>query len=105
VIAMMDFSHMVVTVDTQRDGHTVVIRPSLQNPAALTLQYRMTVRQSSTQGTSAIDQQGDLQSGVLANSVSLTLAADATCQVHLEVFDQTRLLKAVDSDCGVMSTR
>ena len=65
----------------------------------------MTVRQSSAQGTSAIDQQGDVQSGVLANSVCLTLAADATCQVHLEVFDQTRLLKAVDSDCGVMSTR
>jgi hypothetical protein len=78
---------------------------SHQAPAALTLQYRMTVRQSSAQGTSAIDQQGDLQSGVLANSVSLTLAADATCRVHLEVFDQTTLLKAVDSDCGVMSAR
>nr|GEX44184.1 transaldolase [Tanacetum cinerariifolium] len=36
---------------------------SHQAPAALTLQYRMTVRQSSAQGTSAIDQQGDLQSG------------------------------------------
>jgi hypothetical protein len=60
----------------------------------------MTVRQNSAQGTSAINQQGDLQNGVAANSVSLTLPADATCQVHLEVFDRTTLIKSVDSDCG-----
>jgi hypothetical protein len=97
---MMDFTQLVVTVDAQRNGSTVVIRPHLENPAPLTLHYRMTVRQTSDQGTSAIDQQGDLQSGVAASSVSLSLPAEATCQAHLEVFDRTTLIKSVDSDCG-----
>jgi hypothetical protein len=102
---MMDFKQLVVTVDAQRNGSTVVIRPHLENPAPLTLQYRMTVRQISAQGTSAINQQGDLQNGIAANSVSLNLPAEATCQVHLEVFDRTTLIKAVDSDCGEAPAR
>jgi len=102
---MMDFTQLVVTVDAQRSGSMVVIRPHLENPAPLTLHYRMTVRQTSAQGTSAIDQQGDLQSGVAANSVSLSLPAEATCQVHLEVFDRTTLIKSVDSDCGETPAR
>lgn len=102
---MMDFTQLVVTVDAQRSGSAVVIRPHLENPAPLTLQYRMTVRQDSAQGTSAINQQGDLQNGVAANSVSLNLPAEATCQVHLEVFDRTTLIKAVDSDCGETPAR
>lgn len=99
---MMDFTQLVVTVDAQRNGSTVVIRPHLENPAPLTLQYRMTVRQISAQGTSAINQEGDLQNGVAANSISLSLSlpAEATCQVHLEVFDRTTLIKSVDSDCS-----
>lgn len=97
---MMDFTQLVVTVDAQRSGSTMVIRPHLENPAPLTLQYRMTVRQISAQGTSAIDQQGELQNGVAANSVSLTLPDEATCQVHLEVFDRATLIKAVDTDCA-----
>lgn len=103
----MDFTQLVVTVDAQRSGSTVVIRPHLENPAPLTLHYRMTVRQTSAQGTSAIDQQGDLQSGVAANSMSmsLSLTAEATCQVHLEVFDRTTLIKSVDSDCGETPAR
>lgn len=101
----MDFTQLVVTVDAQRSGSTVVIRPHLENPAPLTLHYRMTVRQTSAQGTSAIDQQGDLQRGVAANSVSLSLPAEATCQVHLEVFDRTTLIKSVDSDCGETPAR
>ena len=101
----MDLTQLVVTVDAQRSGSTVVIRPRLENPAPLTLQYRMTVRQNSAQGTSAINQQGDLQSGVAANSVSLNLPPEATCQVHLEVFDQSSLIKSVDSDCSETPAR
>ncbi|MCF7535316.1 curli-like amyloid fiber formation chaperone CsgH [Pseudomonas petrae] len=96
---------LVVTVDAQRSGSTAVIRPHLENPAPLTLQYRMTVRQISAQGTSTINQQGDLQNGVPANSVSLNLRAEATCQVHLDVFDQSTLIKALDSDCGETTAR
>ena len=102
---MMDFTQLVVTVDAQRTGSTVVIRPHLENPAPMTLQYRMTVRQISAQGTSAINQQGDLQNGVAANSVSLNLPAEATCEVHLEVFDRITLIKEVDSDCGETPAR
>ena len=102
---MMDFTQLVVTVNAQRTGSTVVIRPHLENPAPLTLYYRMTVRQISAQGTSAINQQGDLQNGIAANSVSLNLPAEATCQVHLEIFDRTTLIRGVDSDCGETPAR
>jgi hypothetical protein len=95
----MDFTQLIASLDIQHRGSTVIIRPRLENPAPLTLHYRMTVRQTSAQGTSSINQQGDLQSGVAANSVSLTLPAEATCQVHLEVFDQATQIQTVDSDC------
>ena len=96
---MMDVSQLAVSIDTQRHGAMVVIRPHIENPVPLTLQYRMTVSQKSVNGTSSINQQGDVQSGVLANSVSLNLPAGGTCQVHLQVFQENTLVKEVDSAC------
>lgn len=98
---MIDVSQVIVSVDAQRQGEAVVIRPQLQSPTPLTLQYRMTVRQSSGNGTSSVDQSGDLQSGAEGASViRLSMPANASCQVHLEVFQGDMLVKAVDSDCS-----
>lgn len=96
----MDFSQLTVSIDAQRNGAMVIIRPRIENPAPLTLQYHMTVRQSSANGTSSINQQGDVQTGVAANSVSLSIPTDGTCRVHLQVFEQARLLKEIDSACA-----
>ncbi|MGV8917245.1 MAG: curli-like amyloid fiber formation chaperone CsgH [Pseudomonas sp.] len=96
---MMDFSQLAVSIDTQRNGGVVMVRPHIENPTPLTLQYRMTVRQNSAGGTSSINQQGDIQSGVMSSSVTLSMPAGATCQVHLEVFEQDVLVKAVDGSC------
>ena len=97
---MMDFSQLAVTIDAQRHGAVVVIRPHIENPVPLTLQYRMTVQQSSANGTSSINQQGDVQSGVPANTVTLNMPADATCNVHLQVYRDNYLIKEVDSACS-----
>lgn len=97
---MMDFSQLAVTIDTWHTAGTVVIRPHIENPFPLTLQYRMTVMQSSAQGTSSINQQGDVQTGVLANTVTLSLAADASCQVRLQVLEGDVLLKQVEAPCN-----
>lgn len=96
---MIDISQLSVSIDAQRQGEAVLIRPRLKNPTPLTLQYRMTVSQRSASGTSSINQSGDLQSGNNASLISLSMPADATCQVHLEVFQDERLVKTVDSDC------
>ncbi|MCD5995615.1 hypothetical protein KDX38_18550 [Pseudomonas sp. CDFA 602] len=96
---MIDVSQVVIAVDTQRVGESIIIRPMLQSPSALTLQYRMTVRQSSSNGTSSINQNGELHSGTDASVVQLSMPAGASCQVHLEVFQDDTLLKQVDSAC------
>lgn len=96
---MIDISQMVVSLDTQRHGETVLISPQLQNPTPLTLQYRLSVRQSSSNGTSSINQSGDLQSGVSSSVVQISLPSGATCQIHLEVLQDNQLLKQLDSAC------
>lgn len=96
---MIDISQMVVSIDTQRQGETVLISPQLQNPTPLTLQYRLSVRQSSNNGTSSINQSGDLQSGSSSSVVQISLPSGATCQIHLEVLQDNQLLKHVDQDC------
>ncbi|MDB5983442.1 MAG: Uncharacterized protein JWQ69_4457 [Pseudomonas sp.] len=97
---MMDFSQLAVSIDMQRDGGIVMIRPHIENPTPLSLHYRMAVQQSSSSGTSGIHQKGEVQSGVPGNSVSLSMPAGATCQVHLEVFQNDTLLKAIDASCS-----
>lgn len=101
---MMDFSQLAVSIDMQRDAGSVLIRPHIENPTPLSVQYRMAVQQSSASGTSGIHQQGEVQSGVPGNSVRLSMPAGATCQVHLEVFQNDTLLKAVDASCSETST-
>ncbi|KFE57035.1 curli-like amyloid fiber formation chaperone CsgH [Pseudomonas syringae] len=96
---MIDLSQLIVSIDAQRQGEVVLIRPQLQNPTPLTLQYRMTVSQRSASGTSSVNQSGDLQSGNNGSLISLSMPADATCQVRLEVFQDDRLVKTADSDC------
>ena len=96
---MIDISQMVVSLDTQRHGETVLISPQLQNPTPLTLQYRLSVRQSSSNGTSSINQSGDLQSGSSSSVVQISLPSGATCQIHLEVLQDNQLLKQLDQDC------
>ena len=96
---MIDLSQLSVSIDAQHQGEAVLIRPRLENPTPLTLQYRLTVNQRSASGTSSVNQSGDLQSGDSASLISLSLPADATCQVHLEVFQNDRLVKSADSDC------
>ena len=99
VTPMIDISQLVVSIDTQRNGEAVLIRPQLQSPTPLTLQYRMSVRQSSSNGTSSISQSGDLQSGTSSSVVQISLPSGATCQIHLEVLQDNQLLKQLDRDC------
>ncbi len=96
---MIDISQLSLSIDAQRHGEAVLIRPQLQSPTPLTLQYRMTVRQSSASGTSSINQSGDLQSGAAGSLVTLSMPSGASCQVHLQVFQDDKLLKEADSDC------
>lgn len=96
---MIDVAQLILSIDAQRHGEAVQIRPQLQSPTPLTLQYRMTVRQSSASGTSSINQSGDLQSGGTGSLVTLSLPTGASCQVHLQVFEGDKLLKEADSDC------
>ena len=96
---MMDFSQLAVSIDTQRNGGVVMIRPHIENPTPLTLQYRMTVSQSSAAGNSTINQQGDIQNGTPSSSVRLSLPAGATCQVRLEIFQNETLVKEVVDAC------
>ena len=96
---MIDISQLSVSIDAQRQGEAVLIRPRLQSPTPLTLQYRMTVSQRSASGTSSVNQSGDLQTGNTGSLISLSMPVDAICQVHLEVFQGDQLVKTADSDC------
>ena len=100
---MIDVSQLVVSIDAHRQGQAVLIRPMLHNPMPLVLHYRLTVRQSSAAGTSSIDQSGDLQSGTASSVISLSLPAGASCRAYLQVFDNDRLVREVDSDCSCQS--
>lgn len=97
---MMDVSQLAVSIDMQRLGGVVIIRPHIENPTPLTLHYRMAVQQSSASGNAGMSQEGEVQSGVSGNSVSLNMPAGATCQVHLEIFQNDTLLKAIDGSCS-----
>lgn len=96
---MIDYSQLAVSIDTQRDGGIVVIRPQLENPTPLTLRYQMKVSQSSSGGTSEIVQGGELQSGIAGSIVRLSLPAGAVCNVQLSIFDQQALVKTMDTRC------
>jgi hypothetical protein len=96
---MIDYSQLAVSIDTERDGGIVVIRPHLENPTPLTLRYQMKVSQSSSGGTSEIVQGGELQSGIAGSIVRLSLPPGAVCNVHLSIFDQQALVKAVGRQC------
>lgn len=97
---MIDTSQLVVSIDTQRQGEMMLIRPQLRSSTPMTLQYRMTVRRRSANGTSSIDQSGDLHSDSAGSLISLSMPAGASCQVHLEVFQDDRLIQQVESDCA-----
>ncbi|MDO7912485.1 curli-like amyloid fiber formation chaperone CsgH [Pseudomonas monteilii] len=98
----MDYSHLTVSIDTERSDNAVLIRPRIDNPVPLTLGYRMTIRQDSGGNTSSINQQGQLQTGQASSSVRLGLVADGgSCSVHLEVFADQTLITAIDRDCAV----
>ena len=96
---MMDLSQLVVSIDSQRNGETVIMRPHIENPTPLTLQYRLTVQQRSAGGQSSVNQQGDIQSGTSSSSVSLSLPAGATCQVFLQVLEQNTVVKEIEQPC------
>jgi hypothetical protein len=98
---MIDISHLVVSIDTQRDGAVVIIRPHFENPTPLSLRYQMTVRQQSTAGTSSISQEGAVHLGEAPALVRLSLPPGTACLVHLEVFQEGLLLKEVEKDCVV----
>lgn len=102
---MIDVSHLAVSIDMQRQGGIVMIRPHIESPTPVSLQYRMAVQQSSPSGNAGIHQEGEVQSGVPANSVSLNMPQGATCLVHLEVFQNDTLLKAVDGECSGASAK
>jgi hypothetical protein len=96
---VIDVSQMSIAIDAQRQGQVVLIRPQLQNPTPLTLQYRMTVRTGGASGTSSVSQAGDLQTGPGNAVVSLSLPAGGTCEIRLQVFDGTALVKEATSGC------
>lgn len=97
---MIDAAQLVVSIDTQRHGEAVLIRPQLHSATPLTLQYRMTVRRSSINGTSSINQSGDLQSDTAGSVISLSMPAGSSCQVHLDVYQDDRLIQQIESDCS-----
>jgi hypothetical protein len=97
----MDFSQLVVAIDTQRQGAAVLIRPHIENPTPLTLRYRMAVSQRSSAGTSSISQEGDIQTGATPSYVRLSMPPEAACMVHLELFQDDVLVKAMDKSCDV----
>jgi hypothetical protein len=97
---MMDFSQLAVSIDVQRSDSTVMIRPRIDNPTPVFLHYRMAVQQRGPSGNSVINQQGDVQNGVAANSVTMTLASGTRCEVQLQVFQDQTLLKTVEGSCG-----
>ena len=97
---MMDFSQLAVSIDAHRNGEMVLIRPQLDNPLPLTLQYKLSVRQRGANGESNISQRGEVQSGVASGTtISMTVPAGADCVVHLEVFKDDVLVKAVERSC------
>ncbi|MDR3412067.1 MAG: curli-like amyloid fiber formation chaperone CsgH [Formivibrio sp.] len=96
---MMDLSHLVVSIDSHRNGEMVIIRPRIDNPTPLTLQYRLTVQKRSASGQSSSSQQGDFQTGTAMASVSVNLPADATCQVNLQVLQQNTVIREIESAC------
>ncbi|MBA1241663.1 curli-like amyloid fiber formation chaperone CsgH [Pseudomonas japonica] len=98
---MIDFSQLAVFIDTQRDGAAMVISPHIESPTPLNLRYRMTVSQQSAGGTSNVNQQGEIETGVVPSSVRLSLPAGATCTVHLEVLQGDVMVKALDQRCDL----
>ncbi|WP_219859003.1 curli-like amyloid fiber formation chaperone CsgH [Pseudomonas entomophila] len=98
---IMDYSHLTVSIDTERSDNAVLIRPRIDNPVPLTLGYRMTIRQDRGGNTSSIDQQGQLQTGQASSSVRLGWVDGGSCSVHLEVFADQTLITAIDRDCAV----
>ena len=101
---MIDLSQLVVAIDTHREGTAVLIRPYIENPTPLTLQYRMAVSQRSTAGTSSINQQGDLQTGASPSLVRLSIPPEAACNIRLELFQDGVMIKAVDKSCDGASS-
>lgn len=97
---MMDFSQLVVSIDSQRDGEIVIIRPHIDNPTPLTLQYRLTVLKHSAGGQSKASQQGDIQTGTSLSSVSVSLPPGGTCQVQLQVLAQNTLIREIERSCA-----
>jgi hypothetical protein len=96
---MIDYSQLAISIDTQRDGAVVMIRPHLENPTPLTLRYQLKVSQSGSGGTSEIVQGGELQSGAAGSRVRLSLPPGAVCNVRLSVFDQEALVRVADREC------
>lgn len=97
---MIDISHLVVSIDTQRDGAAVIIRPHVESPMPLSLRYQLTVRQQGAAGTSSVSQQGEVQSGQATALVRLSLPPGTACLAHLEVFQEGLLIKEVEKDCS-----
>ncbi|WNW14397.1 curli-like amyloid fiber formation chaperone CsgH (plasmid) [Pseudomonas sp. DTU_2021_1001937_2_SI_NGA_ILE_001] len=97
---MIDLAQLVVSLDTQRVGDMLQIRPHLESPPALTLQYRLTVRQNGPAGTSSLSQSGELHSGETSSAlVQLSLPPGATCLAHLDLLQDGQLLKQLDGPC------
>ena len=97
---MIDLSQLVVAIDTHREGAMVSIRPHIENPIPLTLRYKMAVSQRSLAGTSSINQQGDIQTGAPGSFVQLSIPPQATCNIHLELFQEDVLVKSIDQNCS-----
>ena len=97
---MIDLSQLAVSIDMQRHGGVVIIRPHIENPTPLSLHYRMAVQQNSASGRAGISQEGEVRSGVPANSISLNMPQGASCLVHLEVFQNGTLIEAVNGACS-----
>ena len=101
VMPMMDFSQLAVSIDLQRDHGTVMIRPHIENPCpTVTSVLEWPCSRSAPVASRASISKVTFKSGVPANSVRLTMPAGATCLVHLEVFQNDTMLKAVDASCG-----
>lgn len=96
---MIDFSQLALAIDAERVGSAVLIRPRIDNPTPLTLDYRLTVTQVSNGYNSRINQGGEITTGSVPSTVRITLQAGGSCQAHLEVFQAQTLIKSLDRNC------
>lgn len=96
---MIDFSQLVASIELQRQGNIVIIRPHIENPVPITFQYRLEITQHGPGGASNIHQQGNIRPDSTPASVRLVVSPEASCYSHLQVLYQDEIVKDISQLC------